>query len=165
MVLKNEICTIILDKNELTHDHCLISYKKFYENNKLSKEPIVKLLCNHCFYFENIKNSYAITNKLRTNYIKKRACPYCMKNGGYLPILDNKPVKDINLLLTNNKKFKLLCNGIIKNGINKGNKCNYKANLQNSKFIIKKIKKNIDNNIITTIIKKKVYYCGKHKPC
>lgn len=160
-----KICSKVIRKDELTNDYCLISYKKFFENEELSKSPIVKLLCGHCFFFENIKQSYAITNIKGNNYAGKRICPYCLKNGGYLPILDEKPVKDINLIKKKRitTKFNKLCSAKIINGLNAGKRCNCKANSKYSMFKTTKIKTKIGDKYINTIVKKKIYFCGKHK--
>ena len=49
-------------------DYCLISYKKFIDE---PDKKIVQLSCNHCFFLENIIESYKITNKSGKNYISK----------------------------------------------------------------------------------------------
>ena len=76
--------------------------KDFNENN------IVKLTCGHIFSYDTILESYKVTNKKGRNYIGKRLCPYCLQDGGLLPIKDRiEPVKDIhftNLNIVQNKK-------------------------------------------------------------
>tara|TARA_Y100001970_G_C14152437_1_gene813505 strand:- start:772 stop:1215 length:444 start_codon:yes stop_codon:yes gene_type:complete len=70
------------------NDMCGICLEEF---NSLSPDNIiVTLKCNHKYCYECIYDSY-INNK------EKRQCPYCRKNGGYLPLPESEtPTKYIH---------------------------------------------------------------------
>jgi len=146
-------------------DYCLISYKKFSEN---PNKKIVKLSCNHCFFLENIIESYKITNKSGKNYLGKRLCPYCLGDGGYLPLMDDQiPIKGIHSEKKMRSKY-LSCSAIIKSGKFKGLKCGCtaKKDLYRIKNVDIFTKTESDTNIALQVkhkFKIKEYFCGKHK--
>ena len=91
----------------------------------------VVLKCNHKYHYECILHSYKINNTK-----KKRACPYCRSDGGYLPLLkDTKPEKNIHREYTTwlnkdkkqNSKSCKQCIGVVMNGPNKNSRCVNKA--------------------------------------
>ncbi len=102
---------------------------------------IHKLKCSHEFHLDCIYNSYKYSNGK-----KKRECPYCRKDGGYLPLKtpESKPIKHINkefiqievnkknsdILSYCKKKSIIICCGIKKNG----EKCTHKAYPNNDGF-------------------------------
>ena len=97
----------------------------------------IRLKCGHTYHYECILLSY----QMKTD--KKRECPYCREDGGYLPLLDNqKPIKDIHKeWLVENKNYGYFgrCIAITKSGKNKGKRCMCKANGSDK-------------------------YCGRHRP-
>ena len=135
-----------LDDN---NNYCKISYEKFDINN-INDKPIVKLLCGHVFYYDNIVLSYSITNKCNDNYIGKRICPYCRCTGGFLPHIKGEYIKGVHFrkkkLNSNNDSIK--CSAKYLTGNKKDLICNCKAN---SKYF------SINEE------GKKIYYCGRHK--
>ena len=143
---------LIKDSNidELSHKYCLISYEK-YDLNNIESKAIIKLCCGHCFYYDYIIESYKITNRSSIN--RKRLCPYCRGNGGYLPLIKGKWIKGIHNKIKIKKpednKDKIIknyyCAAILESGKNKGNICNCKT----------------DNKYYNAF--KKKYYCGRHK--
>lgn len=109
-----------------------------------------KLKCNHEYHLECIYKSYK-----NSFSIKKRECPYCRKDGGYLPLKsdDMKPIKNINVEYKKNVKKILNISSLLKvtytkeicKGITKcGNNCKNKAYPNNDGFcrIHKKIVSN-----------------------
>jgi len=124
---------IIVDIEDIDPDlYCLISYQKFNKTDE--NNPIVKLICGHCYYYKNIKMSYTTSHKIQ---FQKRICPYCMQYGGYLPNINNEYVKDVHPIIREK------CNAILVSGVNKGKKCK--------------------NNGNPLLIKNNKYYCVKHK--
>jgi hypothetical protein len=158
--MSNSVARLIDDFNDISNKTCLITYENFKEND-LKTRPIVKLLCGHCFYFENILNSYKITNKHGQNFVHMRLCPYCMQKGGYLPRLTSERLANIYLDEMNVPK----CYATIKSGKNKGFRCGCNVkNILLYKFIEEeKESTNSDGSSEITKSKKKVYYCNRHK--
>jgi len=59
-------------------------------------DNVIQLKCSHKYCYECIFNSYYTPYK-SFNKKKHRECPYCRKNGGYLPLPENTlPFKDIH---------------------------------------------------------------------
>ena len=86
----------------------------------------VKLKCGHKYHYSCIKDSYVINNTK-----KKRCCPYCRKDGGYLSLInDEKPIKGIHREYQVNYKR---CIGIIMNGENANTRCTGKCNFIDEK--------------------------------
>ena len=149
--------------------NCMITGIEFQEKD-FNENNIVKLTCGHIFSYDTILESYRVTNKKGRNYIGKRLCPYCLQDGGLLPIKDRiEPVKDIhftNLNIVQNKKT-FFCCGTIKSGVNKGNICNNKCKTNFVTYIYKPfyiLSIDIDNNSLKKInisLKSRVW-CGKH---
>ena len=111
---------------------CSVCYDMIEEN-----EQGIRLKCGHTYHYDCILLSY----QMKTD--KKRECPYCREDGGYLPLLDNqKPIKDIHKeWLVENKNYGYFgrCIAITKSGKNKGKRCMCKANGSDK-------------------------YCGRHRP-
>ena len=60
---------------------CLICYDTYDEKSKVNdKHKCVTLKCNHKFHYECIYITYKSQKK-------PRVCPYCRKDGGYLPLI------------------------------------------------------------------------------
>lgn len=94
--------------------------------DKLNKQCIYKLECNHVFHYECILNSYKSS--------KKRECPYCRNvSNNLLPVVNgiNKLSKGIhyNNNVNEVKHENIKCQFILKTGKNKGNLCNSKCKL------------------------------------
>ena len=66
-------------KTSENYTSCLISGKIFSDNDYLNNN-VVQLKCGHVFCYENIVESYKITNNKGRNYISKQSCPYCLQN-------------------------------------------------------------------------------------
>ena len=104
----------------------------------------------------------------RKNYVGKRLCPYCLGDGGYLPLLDEQmPIKGIHSEKKMRVKY-LSCSAIVKSGKFKGEKCGCVA--KKDLFRIKDmdicIKTNQEECIGIEVkhkFKIKEYFCGKHK--
>ena len=158
--MTDNVAKLIDDFNNITNDTCFISYEMF-KNEDLKTRPIVKLLCGHCFYFENILNSYKITNKHGQNFMKLRLCPYCLRKGGYLPRLTSERLVNIYL----DKMTVPKCSALLKSGKNKGMDCSCNVkNILLYKFTEDEIYSTDSNgNNIVTKTKKKVYFCNRHK--
>lgn len=160
-------------KDHIPGEYCLISYEKFIEND-YNNNRVIKLKCGHRFKYQNIIESYKITNCSGRNYIGKRICPYCRKSGGYIPynglqairgIHNLNAVKEWRLKMLEDKKKQNGCNtcsAILKTGINRGQECGSLVKNNNSPYIfITTIHEN-ENNILN-ITFKKLKWCGKHK--
>ena len=135
------------DNNESYDNICLVCMDELDDN-------YIKLDCNHKFHYDCIFQSYnMITNK-------RRECPYCRMDGGYLPLKEGeKPIrfihkeysmkkknKNVSKKNINQKKIKLSkkeeennitldickCNAVIKNGKNKGKQCSNKPIYDNN---------------------------------
>jgi hypothetical protein len=120
------------------HSTCLISYEIF-KTDTIDKNPIIELVCGHRFYYDNILMSY-----LTSSIYAKRVCPYCRRNGGYLPYIKDTYIKRVHSSRTLYKTiFKKQCDAIILTGKNKGSKCTFNAQ---KRYHIGEI-----------------YYCGRHK--
>lgn len=51
----------------------------------------ITLLCNHQYHYNCIKNWYKTIVKDHSIFLSKtKICPYCRKNGGYLPKPENE---------------------------------------------------------------------------
>ena len=103
----------------------------------------VTLKCGHNFNYNCILESYKsnlISNNLSYTY-NRRECPYCRRDGGYLPLKENMiPIQYIhkeyseykkyidNNNLENLRKFinPNMCHKILERGINKGKQCSKK---------------------------------------
>ena len=72
-----KLAKLVDNTDDLSHDYCLISYQNFDKQDIRNNDPILKLLCGHTFFYDNILKSYKVTNVAGTNYIGKRICPYC----------------------------------------------------------------------------------------
>ena len=123
---------LIEDFKNLTNVRDLISYELYYEKSLHNEPRIVKLICGHCFFYDYIFRSYKITNKIGSNYIGKRICPYCTQYGGYLPLIKGHYIKGIHIKRsqTNNKDTianRHNCSAIIKTGKQAGEKCGCSA--------------------------------------
>ena len=156
------------DKEEdLGKELCMICGDILHNGN----DRIHKLKCNHEFHLDCIYNSYKFSFST-----KKRECPYCRKEGGYLPLKteDMVPLKNINKeykqKITNScsilkKKYvvKEICKGITKCGQNCKNKAfpnavsisNHSISLPVGPHINKETIENIYNNLIKIIRKLK----------
>lgn len=80
----------------------------------------IELLCKHKYHYECIKDSY------KNN--RSRECPYCRRDGGYLPLKEgDKPIRGIHqeYVSVNNKSKQ--CVGILQSGKNKGQRCKNKV--------------------------------------
>ena len=92
-----------------------------------------KLPCDHIYHYECIMNTFIHTRRYTFNYHNQ--CPYCLKDSGYLPIVNG--LKKLNIgvhVATIQDSFNIeikntLCKAILKTGKNKGNKCNKKCAL------------------------------------
>lgn len=113
------------DYSESPDKYCNICY---CEHDSTS----LKLNCGHEYHYECILHSYKLNN-----IKKKRWCPYCRKYGGYLPLLDNEPQKDIHVEYYNSSTLEVTkhthCCAVIKSGPNKNLKCN-KLTLKNYNY-------------------------------
>jgi hypothetical protein len=154
--------------------NCLISGTEFNDDD-YNNLKVIKLKCGHIFHYDNIIESYKITNTTGKNFINKQLCPYCLQNGGLLPFnymnIKLKPIREIHFKNIRNsarrKKFK--CCGVIKSGTKKGEICNNNCNSGKcwlSKFrpfyilTINIIENNNNNKIIINLTSKT--WCGKH---
>jgi hypothetical protein len=116
-------------------DICPICYENFEYND------ITILKCGHKFHDQCILETYK-NNRDNIKNIYIRCCPYCRKDGGYLPLKPNLfPLKKIHnewniinneMIKNNNKNIndliypylnKEVCYAIIKTGKNKGTQC------------------------------------------
>mgnify|MGYP000244599309 CR=1 FL=1 len=130
-------------KKFVNNSCCLISYQDFSENDYDSNK-VVQLKCGHQYYYDNIIESYKITNTSGRNYIGKRICPYCRKSGGYLPYNGSQAIRGVhNLNAVKQWRLKLIeskksttgyntCCATLVTGINRGYPCgalvkNYKS--------------------------------------
>lgn len=112
---------------------------------------IIKLKCGHVYHYDCIFNSYYNTTHKKWTYSfyqtnnlsqnKPRECPYCRKDGGYIPLKPNtiplekihKEYSDFKKIMKDNdkeglKKY-LNCNNcmtILKKGANSGKQCSKK---------------------------------------
>ena len=154
-------------------EYCLISYQNFNDNDYINNR-VVKLKCGHKFMYQNIIESYKITNCSGRNYIGKRICPYCRKPGGYIPYNGSNAIRGIHNLnavkawrlksIEQKKKTsgyntccaKLVC------GIHRGYPCGSLVKKSKGPYIYKlEINKNKDESVYNTFIK--LDWCGKHK--
>jgi len=95
---------------EQTTDTCLICHKSMTEDDS---DDIWKLVCKHQFHYQCIFNWYKTSSsKIQSghNNFKPKTCPYCRKNGGWLPLKDGvTPLKDVHeeyiIPVKPNKKF------------------------------------------------------------
>ena len=115
------------------------------------ENDVVTLKCGHRFHYKCIFNSfYNITNKKWTmsfyqcnnlSQNKARECPYCRKDGGFLPLKANTiPVEKIHREYSEFKKMvksndtlglkkyfdENKCMTILQSGVNKGKQCSRK---------------------------------------
>jgi len=121
-----------LDKDENFDDSnlCLICYDEYKINKNVNDNTkCVTLKCGHKFHYECIYMTYKSLKGQRT-------CPYCRKDGGFLPLipgqmpqqyihseyikLKENPNQPLNIELIPNK-----CKYILKTGKNKGNQCKF----------------------------------------
>ena len=97
----------------------------------------IRLKCGHTFHYDCILLSY----QMKTD--KRRECPYCREDGGYLPLKEGEtPLKYIHKeWIIENKNYGYFgrCIAITKSGKNKGKRCLCKANGSDK-------------------------YCGRHRP-
>ncbi len=142
-------------------DKCNICYDTFEETKD---EVVVQLICGHAFHYDCILESY----KMKTDKI--RQCPYCRKDGGWLPKIEGeKLIKNIHkewknelnkeTFLAVNAKFKTNPENMVycPEGMCQGYT---KSNAYWKKFNHKWIK---IYNKCTTKAKKNDTYCGRHK--
>ena len=130
-------------------EKCFVCYDIFKET---TDELVIQLICGHPFHYTCIVNSY----KMKTG--KKRECPYCRCDGGWLPEIPGYP------------KYKNLHKSYYKkNTVHK-----YYKNIKFGSYICKGYKKTkytykkIDNSWKKTYEKcyaksKKNGYCGRHQ--
>ena len=133
------------DDPNISSDYCLISYQKFIDADK--SNPIINLLCGHCFLYDNILQSYIILNNVRNTLNCRRMCPYCCKYGGYLPYIKPPYIRGTHYRLkaVSSSLNTHQCSGIIKSGKNKGKRCTSIARY----------------NKYTNGIQ--IHFCGRHK--
>ena len=88
-----------------------------------------RLCCGHIYHYECIMKTFICDND--TSFGKKKNnnyCPYCSKESGLLPVINNLPkiIKGIHYSLHEKKPEvdKILCQGIILSGKKKGMICN-----------------------------------------
>jgi hypothetical protein len=146
---------------------CYICY------DKLENSDVIELKCGHKFHYDCIFLSYKtnLVPSFSTN--RKRECPYCRNDGGYLPLkIGYMPQRDINLryneyqndILNNNfekweKYFiKTNCYCILKTGKNSGKQCSRKkfGDTNYCKTHLKKFEPNKVENEETCLICPKV---------
>lgn len=164
----------ISEKEYIDGDYCLISYESF-KKEQCEKNEIVKLKCGHTFLYNNILESYKITNISGRNYIGKRICPYCRKSGGYLPYTGNEAIRGIHNLnavkhwrlkqIENKKKTSgyNTCCAILVSGIHRGYPCGSLVKNNKSPYIYYcdiNINKHED---ISEVKFTEVNWCGRHK--
>ena len=82
---KNEVGYVII-KNQ--NNICGICKDELLEDNKI-KEELIKTNCNHIFHFECLEESYKQNINKYYEYNKIRQCPYCRKDTGYIPLINN----------------------------------------------------------------------------
>ena len=142
-------------------DKCNICYETFEETKD---ETVVQLICGHPFHYDCILESY------KTKLGRRRECPYCRKDGGWLPLLEgSKPVREIH------QEWKCHINKIIFNNVNKKFKTKKGEEVYCPKGMCKGFKKACSrqkkfNGVwmtlydkCTTKAKKGSEYCGRHK--
>ena len=107
----------LLSMNEDDQENeCLVCY------DQLTSENTITLLCNHKFHYECIVKSYT----MNTN--KKKNCPYCRRNGGWLKLPENHtPIRNVHKEYYLKKKLLTCCKAILQSGPNKGKQCLNKA--------------------------------------
>lgn len=104
-------------------DSCLVCHDKLEEND------VVKLKCGHKYHYDCIFMTYKMN--------KKRECPYCRGDGGYLKLKDGMiPFMNIhrefddyvngNFNMDNIKYIEGKCKKILKTGKNAGTQCKCK---------------------------------------
>lgn len=130
-------------------DICAICYEPL-------KEDIFTTKCNHKFHYDCM--FMVLRNNTKTN-IRKRECPYCRNDTGYLPLkpgcipqkyIHKEYIEMRNLI--NNGNFELVkkflnkdkCMSILKTGKNKGLQCSHKK-IENSDYCKKHMIKADDN--------------------
>ena len=87
------------------------------------------LCCGHSYHYDCIMQTFIHdTDTSGQKNINDNYCPYCSKEVGILPIINGLPniIKGIHYGIYEKKPHmnKILCNGIISSGKNKGKKCN-----------------------------------------
>lgn len=121
-----------LDNEENFDDSnlCRICYDEYKDDENINDNTkCVTLKCGHKFHYECIYMTYKSLKGQRT-------CPYCRKDGGFLPLipgqmpqqyihleyikLKENPNQPLNIELIPNK-----CKYILKTGKNKGNQCKF----------------------------------------
>ena len=127
--------TMSVCENKKDHVHKCIECKVCYDN--IEDGNYIELKCSHAYHSDCILMSY----QMKTD--RFRECPYCRKDGGYLPLLDGQtPIKNIHrewLIENKNYGYYGRCIGVLKSGKNKGKQCTCKANGTDK-------------------------YCGRHRP-
>ena len=99
---------------ENPEEFCNICFSK-HDNSS------IRLKCGHKYHYNCIKDSYIINNTH-----KKRCCPYCRKEGGYLTLMEGDiPIKGIHREYQVNYKR---CIGIIMSGEYSQTRCTGKCN-------------------------------------
>ena len=102
--------------------------------NDIKPENKVKLKCGHCFNYDCILLTYQNEIRKASRYYKgkKRICPYCRGDGGYLPLKPGMlPIQYIHKEYTEFAKTENVsqflipnkCQAILKTGKNKGQQC------------------------------------------
>ena len=85
---------------------------------------IIKTKCNHLFHYDCLKTSHINKKTLGYNYYTKKECPYCRTSTGWLPLIEEIPIKNVHKEFYDaNKQSPLLCKAIIKSGKKKGMMC------------------------------------------
>ena len=113
---------------EDSDNECPICFSDIKPENK------VKLKCGHCFNYDCILVTYQNEIRKSNRYYKgkKRNCPYCRGDGGYLPLRPGMlPIQYIHkeyaefAKTENVSQFLILnkCQAILKTGKNKGQQC------------------------------------------
>lgn len=107
---------------------CLICYEKYNEDESIKDgNRCVELSCGHKFHYNCIFMTYKSLKG-------EKKCPYCRKNGGYLPLIPGQvPTKYIHKEyndMKNGKEFKIdlipgKCKYILKTGKNAGCQCKF----------------------------------------
>ena len=91
----------------------------------LEDDVIIKTKCGHFYHYNCLKMS--IINGAKS-YYNKQECPYCRSNTGWLPLIDNTPIKNVHLEYNSNIQNNYVCKAILKSGKKKGQICGCRGN-------------------------------------